>query len=283
MTSMRTNRRHLIQSTLGLSAVVGFGNLSAALAAEASSVAALKAAGLDPLETYARMFASTTKGAEVAWWFEGALPRDIEDVGPVDTIQEETVRIHRTESYGSGKLEFIWKEVGVFRDIRTGENPPERFDPVSGATSKAGTLLGGGGHAAKVTITKSGDALIPALETGGNTVGAQGIKATVEGNRVCFTHFEDKTRAAPQGGMAPTNRTVFKIYANIDDLKGKPPSVAASGFYGVKAMATGKVFVNGLMHKAGMDEKLNPIAYARLKAAFPTFFKGDRFAPDWES
>ena len=138
---MRTNRRHLVQSALGLSAVVGFGNFSAALAAEASSVAALKAAGLDPLEAYARMFATTTKGAEVAWWLEGALPRDIEDVGAVDTIQEETVRIHRTESYGSGKLEFIWKEVGVFRDIRTGENPPERFDPVSGVTSKGGTLL----------------------------------------------------------------------------------------------------------------------------------------------
>ncbi len=281
---MRTNRRHLVQGALGLSAALGFGKLSAALAADAPSVAALKAVGVDPLEAFTRMFCSTTKGAEVAWWFEGALPRDIEDVGPVDTIQEETVRIHRTESYGSGKLEFIWKEVGVFRDIRTGENPPERYDPVSGATSKAGTLLGGGAHVARVTVTKSGDTLTPALEPNGTTkVSNEIIKASTDGNRVCFTHFEDKTRTNPQGGMAPTNTTVFKIYANVSDLKGKEPSVPASGFYGVKAKATGKVFVNGLMHKAAMDEKLNPIAFARIKAAFPAFFNGDKFAPDWNA
>src|SRR5438094_11871 len=83
-----------------------------------------------------------------AWWFMGALPRDVDDIGPVDTIQEETVRVHRTDVVASGQAGFVWKEVGVFRDIMTGEVSDHRFDPVTGTSTKAGSLLGGGGRAA---------------------------------------------------------------------------------------------------------------------------------------
>ena len=58
-------------------------------------------------------------------------------------------------------------------------------------------------------------------------------------------------------------------------------AVAATGFYGVRNRDTGKVFVNGLMHKAAPDDRVNPIAWSRIKAAFPAFFDGERLAPAW--
>jgi len=108
------------------------------------------------------------------------------------------------------------------------------------------------------------------------------VGASIAGDRVCLVHMEDKTRVVAAGGTAPTNTTTFKIYASLSELKGGAASVAATGFYGVKNRDTGKVFVNGLTFKAGLDEKVNPIAWERIKAAHPAFFKGDRLAPEWK-
>lgn len=280
---MSTNRRRLLQSALGLSAaLIGLRHAAPAEAAEAPTLAPLRDTGLDPFEVYLKMFASTAQGAESCWWFMGALPRDVEDVGPVDTIQEETVRIHRTEVMGPGQVNLRWREVGVFRDVMTGEVPDSRFDPVTGMSQPGGRLLGGG-PGARVTVRKAGEGFTVGLEVPGSAVGDITVGARIEGNRVCLTHFEDKTRIQASGPPAPTNRTVFKIYANLSDLKGGAPEVQAHGFYGVKNRDTGKIFVNGLMRKAALDEKVNPIAWSRLKTAHPTFFNGDRFGPTWES
>ena len=269
-----------------------FGNISAsilgltlsprAFAAETFSVAPLKVAGLDPLEVYAKVFGSLTPGSECAWWYMGALPRDVPDVGPVDTIQEETVRVHRTDIVKPGQVDFIWREVGVFRDIRSGENPPARFDPVTAKTATAGTLLGGGKTPARISALKDGNGLKVSHTITGQKTEMVAVSASIEGDRVCITHFEEKTRIVQNGPPAPTNRTVHKAYASLADLKSGAPSVPASGFYGVKVRDTGKIFVNGLMHKAAMDERVNPIAWERLKVAHPTFFKGDRLAPAWD-
>ena len=35
------------------------------------------------------------------------------------------------------------------------------------------------------------------------------------------------------------------------------------------------------MHKAALDEKVNPIAWDRVKAAHPDFFAGDKLGPKW--
>lgn len=280
---MSIHRRGLFHGALGLSAgLIGWRGVATAEAAAPFTLAPLRAAGLDPFEVYIKMFASMAAGAECAWWFMGALPREVEDVGPVDTIQEETVRVHRTDRVDRGRLEFIWKEVGVFRDIRTGENPPERFDPVTGRSTKGLTRLGGSAPAARVAVERAGDGLNVGMEIEGNTVSNVRVGATLDGDRVCLTHLEDKTRARPLGGMAPTNTTSFKIYASLGDLRGQEPSVAATGFYGVRNRDTGKIFVNGLAHKAALDDRVNPIAWGRLQAAHPGFFKGDRLGPDWK-
>ncbi len=279
---MSVDRRGLFRGALGLSAAAfTLPAVASAQATQAFSLAPLRALGLDPLAVYIRMFASMARGAECAWWFMGALPRDVPDVGPVDVIQEETVRVHRTARVTADRVDFQWKEVGVFRDIVTGENPPRRFDPVTGTSTPGATLLGGGADAARIAVERAGDGLAVRMDIAGNQPGNVRIGATIEGNRVCLTHLEDKTRANPKGGMAPTNTTSFKIYANLSDLQGTAPSVAATGFYGVRNRDTGKVFVNGLMHKAAPDDRVNPIAWSRIKAAFPAFFDGERLAPDW--
>jgi hypothetical protein len=280
---MTLNRRGLFRGALGVSAAVfALRYIAPAQAAQDSALAPLRALGLDPLAVYIRMFASMTRGAECAWWFKGALPRDVPDVGPVDTIQEETVRVHRTALVKPDQVDFLWKEVGVFRDVVTGENPPWRFDPVTGRSTPGATLLGGDSAAARISVRRDGDGLAVGLDIAGSQPGKVRIDATIEGDRVCLTHMEDKTRANPKGGMAPTNTTSFKIYANLGDLQRSAPSVAATGFYGVKNRDTGKVFVNGLMHKAALDDRVNPIAWGRIKAAYPGFFDGDRLAPGWE-
>lgn len=279
---MSTNRRRLLQNVVGLSAgLIGLRYTPSAEAAEAPTLAPLRDAGLDPFEVYLKMFASTARGAECCWWFMGALPRDVDDVGPVATIQEETVRIHRTEVIGPGQTDFRWREVGVFRDIMTGEVPDSRFDPVTGTSQPGGSLLGGG-PSVRVSVRKAGEGLTVRLEIPGSKVGDITVGAKIEGNRVCLTHLEDKTRVQGGGPPPPVNRTAFKIYANLSDLKGGAPWVQAHGFYGVKNRDTGKIFVNGLMRKATLDEKVNLIAWNRLKTAHPTFFNGDRFGPRWE-
>jgi hypothetical protein len=278
---MSMHRRGLLTHTLGFTSTLIA--VRAAAAAESAGLAPLRAAGLDPFETYLRVFASLEQGAECAWWFMGALPRDIEDVGPVETIQEETVRIHRTEVVGPGQIDFRWREVGVFRDIMTGENPGERFDPVTGTAQKAGRLLGGGAGA-RVSVRKVSDGLTVSLALPRSKVGEITVKGEIAGNRVCLTHLEDKTRETDAGApAAPTNRTAFKHYADLDELKKGAPSVQADGFYGVKNRDTNRVFVNGLMRKARMDEAVNPIAWERLKKDHPSFFKGDRLAPSWDA
>ena len=100
------------------------------------SLAPLLAAGLDPFATYRRMFASTTDGAECARWFMGALPMQVEGIGPVDYVQEETIRMFRVAVPAPGQLDILWREVGVFRDIVTGEVPNGWFNPVKGGCSR---------------------------------------------------------------------------------------------------------------------------------------------------
>ena len=105
---------------------------------------------------------------------------------------------------------------------------------------------------------------------------------SIAGDRVCLTHVEDKSRAGANGAPPVVLRTVFKLYASLAELRGSAPSVAASGFYGVRNLGTGQVFVNGLTYKGRMDEQVNPLAWARIKAKEPAFFDGERLAPKWD-
>lgn len=244
-----------------------------------ASVAPLLSVGLDPFDTYCRLFASRNAGDECAWWFMGALPMQVPDVGPVDWIQEETIRVHRVERAESGVLDIVWREVGVFRDITTGLVPTGWFDPARGVVVPQNARLRGG--PSRQRVRKAGDAVVLEMQAKNIASWRITLDGAVEGDRVCLTHVEEKTRA---GGTAPasTLRTVFKVYASLAELRGMSPSVRASGFYGVRNVGTGNVFVNGLMQKAALDEKVNELAWERVKAKAPEFFDGERLAPGWQ-
>jgi len=277
---MLLDRRSLFQTVGGLSAgLAGLSALPSARAAE-PSLTPLIDAGLRPLDVYAQMFAAKTDGAECCWWFMGALPIDVEDVGIVETVQEETLRLHRVEVEGPDKLHIRWKEAGVFRDIITGEVPSELVSPITGKVERRLGALGG--STARFTIEESGaNTLNVTQELTSAEVGPITVDGQINGARICLTHVEIKTRN--MGGTTPrTMRTVFKIYADVDEVKSGKPSVDAIGFYGVRNVGTGDVFVNGYMAKAEPDEKLNPIAWERIKAARPEYFDGDRFRPRWD-
>lgn len=244
------------------------------------SVAPLLAAGLDPFTTYCRMFASTADGAECAWWFMGALPMQVEGIGPVDYVQEETIRMFRVAVPGPGQLDILWREVGVFRDIVSGEVPSGWFNPVKGAVQPQNGVLKGGPSRSRVR--KVGDGVELSVDMKNTTASRLTLDGSIAGDRVCLTHVEDKSRTGANGAPPVVLRTVFKLYASLAELRGTAPSVAASGFYGVRNVGTGQVFVNGLTYKGRMDEQVNPLAWARIKAKEPGFFDGDRLAPKWD-
>ena len=249
---------------------------AAAVRAE-PSLAPLLAAGLDPFTTYCRMFASTTDGTECAWWFMGALPMQVEGIGPVDYVQEETIRMFRVAVPGPGQLDILWREVGVFRDIVTGEVPSGWFNPVKGAVQpQNGVLKGGPSH---TRVRKAGDGVELSVDMKNTTASRLTLDGSIAGDRVCLTHVEDKSRGGANGAPTVVLRTVFKLYASLADLRGTAPSVAASGFYGVHNVGTGQVFVNGLTYQGRMDEQFNPRAWARTKAKEPGFFDADRVSP----
>lgn len=275
---MTTNRRQFMHRSAALIAALGITRTSAA--AESASIAPLRAAGLDPFEVYLKMFASLAPNAECAWWFMGPLTRDIDDIGAVATVQEETIRAHLTEVISPDEIAFRWKQAGVFRDVVTGEVPTGLHDPVKGAMAPQQSVLKGG--PAKVIARRTRDGVTVTTEVPGSAVGEIALRAEIESDRVCLIQTEDKTRQG-RDGKPSTNRTVYRLYASLADLKGNAPSVAASGFYGVRNLGTGKVFVNGMMRKAAMDEPLNPTAWERIKAAHPDFFKNNRLAPGWDS
>ena len=253
---------------------------SAATTQAGPSLAPLLAAGLDPFATYCRMFASTTDGAECAWWFMGALPMQVEGIGPVDYVQEETIRMFRVAVPAPGQLDILWREVGVFRDIVTGEVPNGWFNPVKGAVQpQNGVLKGGPSH---TRVRKAGDGVELSVDMKNTSASQLTLDGSIAGDRVCLTHVEDKSRAGARGAPPVLLRTVFKLYASLAELRGSAPSVAASGFYGVRNLGTGQVFVNGLTYKGRMDEQVNPLAWARIKAKEPGFFDGERLAPKWD-
>ncbi len=272
---MNRDRRALLKSA----GVLAFGAAaSPAAAATTPSTAALTAAGLDPLATYRRMFASGANGAECLWWYFGFQPIDVPDVGPVPTGQVATLMGYLTEDQGRDAVAIHWREVGAFRDIATGAAATPWPNPITGAVDqrRPGMEDGPGLY----TVRKSGSGITVALDQARATIKDVRIDATVVGDRVCLTQNEDKERTF--GGNTQAIRTTLKIYASLADLRGKAADVPARGFYSVLLPATGKYSVTGIMEKTAMNDKRDPIAWERMKAAYPGYFKGDRFAPDWK-
>ncbi len=245
-----------------------------------ASTAPLLEAGLDPFTVYRQMFASTANHAESCWWYFGALPFHVEDVGEVTAFQEETARAHLTEDVGPDTLRLHWQEAGVFREFTTGEIPKGWWNPITGVEEPHLSVLNGA--PAQYVLTRHGPGISVSLIADGIDVHSLTVAGAVKGDRVSLTQVETKSRVMGPTGVAPvTLRTVLKIYSSLAELKSGGPSVGSKGFYAVDIPARNSTFVSGMMQKTAMDEKLNPIAWSRVKAASPSFFKGERVAPNW--
>jgi hypothetical protein len=279
---MNFDRRTVIKAGGVASAFMVGGIQAVAATPGEASVAPLIAAGLDPFTVYRKIFASTENGAECYFLYCGALPFTVDEIGETMAFSEETFRAIKTENDGADMVRLLWREAGVFRDIQTGEIPKSMVpDPITGEDVKHNPTLGGG--ISQHIVSKSGTGLsITLVSANPGTQSTVSVNAEIKGDRVALSHIEMKSRAAPNGGPVSTTRAVLKAYASLAELKSKAPSVAAKGFYSVFTVTTGKMFVAGVMEKSlTMDAKINPIAWDRVKATNPAFFRDDRISPAW--
>jgi len=273
------DRRDLFKAITGASiAITGVAGERRALAAPASPspFACLTGQGLDPLDVYRRMFATSDEKTGCYWCFAGALPVDIDEVGTVSFVQEETFRAQKTENAGKDGFYLDWREAGVFRDIETGEVAKSFFNPGTGKRAELGHLHH---DPARFTVRRSGDGIAIGLDTPGITVQGVTVAAVIVGDRVSLTQTEYKLN---RNIGSKLQCATLKIYSNLAELKERSPSVAAQGFYSVRIVDSGKTFVSGLMQKAAPNEKINPLAWDRIRAIYPEFFDGEHIQTRWE-
>jgi hypothetical protein len=272
------DRRDMLKAITGASAAIaGMTGDRRALAAPGSTspFASLTGQGLDPLDVYRRMFATADGNAGCYWCFAGALPVEIDEVGTVSFVQEETFRAQKTEDAGKDGFYLDWREAGVFRDIETGEVAKSFYNPDTAKRAELGHLHH---DPARFTVRRNGDGIALMLDTPGITVQGITVAAAIIDDRVSLTQTEYKLN---RNIGAKLQCATLKIYSSLAALKGRSPSVAAQGFYSVRIVDTGKTFVSGLMQKAAPDEKINPLAWDRIRAIYPEFFDGDRIQTRW--
>jgi hypothetical protein len=277
---MDEHRRALLKLVAGLAPAAIFAASLDAYAEGDGGQDALEAAGLDPYVVYRKMFLSTLPGAGYCWWYLGATTTHIDGIGDVVTGQVETVMPFLSRDEGPGRVKNIWREIGCFRDIATGELAKPWVNPVTGKPEPRAPSFEDG--PATYTVAKSaGGVDIDLVQTHASV---QKVIAafSVAGDRICLTQTEDKIRGVDTAAPNPI-QTVLKIYASLADVRDPARNtVAASGFYRAASTRPGGFGVTGLMQKAAWDEKLNPIGWDRMKAAYPSFFKGDRIDPSWD-
>jgi hypothetical protein len=283
-TSMKINRRGLLKQGSALTTLAWLGaNFLNPKHITAQPVAP-ELADLDLYAVYRKMFSSTVNDAECCWWYFGSAPMNVPGVGEVPVSQAETCMVYKTKDLGADTVKVYWKEIGIFRDIATGELPGPWINPTTGNPEPRRQALQDG--PAHYTISRTSDGIHIDLDQAHASVQKVTPVFTVENGRVCITQIEDKIRDVDTLKPSPI-QTVLKIYASLDDVKDpQKMSVKASGFYTAGTTnhkGSGIWAIYGLMQKAAVDEKLNPIAWERMRRAYPKFFKGNRVDPSWNS
>ena len=254
---------------------------------------------MDVLNAYRKMFASTTN-EEVCWWYCGSIASGVEGIGEAPIGQAETIMIYRTETPTPDSLRIIWREIGYFRDPATGEMTKNWFNPLTGKTEDCPKSFEEG--PAEFNVRRKGDGVEILLEQKDARIERVQLLSSVTNGQVSLIQHEDKTRAGrlPDGTITGIDspeanqvRTTLAIYGSLNDVNDpKKTNVRAQGFYSSKQTAKSlshkdplnlwsRAFVTGVMVKTAPDEILNPIAWSRMKALFPHFFKGDRVSPNW--
>jgi hypothetical protein len=271
---MESTRRDLLKvgAALGPAALIGLP--AAAEAGPAADI--LNPYGLDLFTVYRKMFASTAPKSNCLWWYFGVDHMPVEGMGgdaPVNQV--DCMMAYRAETLDPDTVKILYRERGCFRDIATGEIPKPWRNPVDGEIlPRAPSFVDGPGI---YIVRKTPTGLDVSLEQATATGPRVAVTVSVADGQVCLTQTEDKLR--PISAPRPI-RSILKIYAGLEALRDpKVVSADASGFYSTGPTETPMRRTRGLMRKTGITEKLNPVAWERIKAAYPKAFKDDAYDP----
>ena len=243
----------------------------------------------DLFDAYRRILA-TTGSDEMWWWYFGTLTVEADGLPAVPLLEAETIMAYRTQELSPDSFRIHWREIGYFRDPRTGEIAAPFVNPITGQLlTPPRAFLEGPGH---YTITRTADGVrLDIVQPHANIQGADVTLRELPDGRVLLQQTERKIRGLPlPDGTMPKEgvqaRTVLSFFANAADLD--KPSARAEGSYsftldglapwlGLGAY-TGRSVVNGILTKSTPAENQNATAQTRLLDLFPQFRK-ERLAP----
>ena len=249
------------------------------------------------LNTYRRTLTTLDEG-ETAWWYLGTGIVTVPEHPPIIVNHVETVMIYGAKTLDDTSYRVPWWEIGVFRDAITGEIASKWTNPLTGRTVEAARKFEEGPSGFSLRTDGSGGiAIFDAVQAFARLESAE-VTLRDLGDRVCITQTEHKVRAFPSGEGIPelteqtgsAAHTVLEWSASKADLATSSPSVPATGMYRLDIATPpwlgfqdfeSRFSIHGIMHKAAMQEPLNPRGWAELQQLFPEYFEAGEIRPRW--
>lgn len=250
---------------------------------------------MDLFDVYRRTFASRDPDELVVWWYCGFVVSRREGVGDIPLTQAETIMVYRTRDLDADTFAIDWTEVGVFRDIATGETMPGWFNPFNGITTPHPKSFVDG--PATFTVRRQREGIDIALVQHNARIDGVKLDVSVNPTTIGLVQTETKTRTfhRPDGSLPPLDGpeathidTVLSVWSAKADLDDRDlANVPSRGYYtsgsksSAQASSWASTSVKGVMRKTRVDDRFNPIAWDRLQGFYPDFFTGDRIDPVW--
>ncbi|WP_304189909.1 hypothetical protein [Phenylobacterium aquaticum] len=249
-------------------------------------------------DTYRKLFTSASDGV-VCWWYLGTAFVEVEGFPEVPVTQAETIMAYKTETLGPDSCKISWWEIGYFRDPITGQPSETWLNPITGQRVKAPQKFEEG--PAYYTVTAKSDTVVEVdLVQAQAKVRSLTVEITEADGQVQILQTEVKVRGFPRAdGSLPdpdssdasAAETQLIMFGSRAELDGGADEAQGTGAYTFRLASPpawmgfgdrkGSSLVRGVMHKAPVNEKLNPIAWDRLKAIFPDRFEGEEIRPVW--
>jgi hypothetical protein len=253
-----------------------------------------KAAVIDALDAYRRMFAGAEDGLS-AWWYLGNMRVEMENFPAIPVLHVETVMVYRTTTLSPDSFRMDWWEIGYMRDPVTGEIAKSWTNPITGKVVPAPQKFEEG--PARFIISRADNGIkLELIQAHARVQSVEAVFTESEG-RILLVQTEKKVRGFPlpngempsldSDGVSPA-LTRLNLFSSRADLTGAYP--ASSGSYDFELAPPpwmgfgdmkGRSITQGVMVKTPMQERINPTGWARLQALFPEHFDGENIVPKW--